>query len=79
MVFRLPALQASPRFFITFPLQIMQQRRIRILRQLPREFVNPGKKRQQIRPGTGRGHRLRRLLQFNQRLQKALFGRGHVD
>ena len=54
LVFRVAALQKKPRLFVTFLLQIMQQCRVGVARQLFRQFVNPRKKGQQSRFGIGR-------------------------
>ena len=74
-VFRILPLQKQPGFPVTFLVQIMQQRRIRVARQSHCQFVNARKERTQIRFGIGRRHGFRSGIQFSERLEQILFQR----
>lgn len=56
LIFRVAPLQIKPRLLITFLVQIMQQRRVGVARQLFRQFVNARKDRQQVRLWIRRRH-----------------------
>lgn len=75
LVFRIATLQIKPRFLITFLMQIMHQRWVRIARHLPRQFIQPVEKRQEVGLRIRSGHRLHRVFQFDQGLQQIVFQR----
>lgn len=76
--FRFTPLQKHPRFLVTPFVQVMQQIGFRVLRQLRREFVEPGKERLQIRFRIGSGHGFHTGFQAEQGLQNRSFCFGHT-
>ncbi len=73
LVFRVAALQMEPRFFVAFLVQVMQQRRIAVTRELFREFIQPRENRQETWFWIRRRHVFDRFGQLGQRRQQFKF------
>ncbi len=55
LIFRIAVLQKQPRLLVAFLVQIMQQRRVGIARQLLRQFINAREQRQRLGFGLATG------------------------
>lgn len=73
LIFCIPVLQKEAGLFIALLLQIMQQDRIGVARQLLRQFLDSCEKRKQTRFWFGRRHGFHRAIQFRERIQQILF------
>jgi len=67
LIFRVAILQKKPRLFVAFLVQIMQQCRIGVGRQLPRKFINAREQGHEIRFRIRRRHFFYGGVEFYQR------------
>lgn len=75
LIFRIAILQKQPRFLVAFLVQIMQQRRVGIARQLFGQLINARKLRYEVWFWIGRRHGFDGFLQFHQRGEQISFER----
>ena len=75
LVFRITSLQEQPRLFVTFLVQIMQQRRVGLARQLMRQFIQSRESRKQVWFGVRRGHGPDLVFQLEERGEDFFFNR----
>src|SRR5437868_2332151 len=75
----LGSFQEPARLLVAFPVEIMQQVGSRAFGQLPRQFIEPGEQRQQVRFRVRRRHRFHRAVELDQRLQNVALGFGHAS
>jgi hypothetical protein len=75
LIFRVAALQKQTRLLVTFFVQIMQQRRVRLTGELAGQFIQTRKNRQQARLGIRRRHGLDGFCQLREGNQQFGFDR----
>jgi len=75
LIFRLAILQPEPRLLVAFLVQIMQQLRVGIARELLCQFVNACEQRQQARLRLGRRHRFDGGVQSHDGMEQIFFER----
>ena len=73
LVFGVAALQEKARLFVAFLVQIMQQRRVGIARQLFRQIVKAAEQRQEVGLGVRGGHRLDGVFQGDEGIEQIFF------